>query len=96
MKKTLLLVLLVFTNIICYTQQLPINHQPVIWLNADKAGNTNNRWDDISGSQYHAYTATGQSLPNQGWFNYNKCFVFDSNSQALRINYMPGTIALYL
>jgi hypothetical protein len=91
MKRILLLIAVLTTNTFCFAQQLQINHQPIIWLSADKAGNTNNRWDDISGSQYHAYTASGQSLPNQGWFNFNKCFVFDSSTQALRINYMPGS-----
>lgn len=91
MKRNILLFVAIVTNIFCYAQQFPFNNQPLIWLSADKAGNIINRWDDISGNQYHAFSAQGQNLPNQGWFNYNKTFVFDTASQALKIYYMPGS-----
>lgn len=60
---------------------------PVIWLRADKPGQNVNQWQDVSGHGYDGVVLNNQTLPDTCLFNYNRSFLFDSSSIALKINY---------
>jgi len=69
---------------------------PKIWLRTDVPGTVNTQWADCSGHGYHATVNNNQVLPDSGLFNYNKCFVFDSSSQPLSIDYKAKPTAKLL
>ncbi len=70
-----------------YSQNNPGFRNPVVWLRADKAGINPGEWQDVSGNGYNGMVLNNQTLPDTCLFNYNRCFLFDSISSALKINY---------
>lgn len=87
MKKLILFAILSFFLLNAFPQSNTCFPNPEIWLRADQQGNMAGQWFDASGHGYHATVVNNQVLPDSGLFNYNKCFVFDSSSQPLTINY---------
>ncbi len=87
MKKTFILLACLAINIIVFAQHLELKTQPQIWLRADKAGNSNNTWKDISGNNLHAFTTANQLLPDTTLFNFNRAFQMDSLSKPFNISY---------
>jgi hypothetical protein len=84
--------LTLFVSAFMLTMNIQAQHHsfvtPRIWLAADSVGN-NNYWQDISGNGYHAYSPGGAFVADSGLFNYQPCLMFDSLTEALRINYIP-------
>ena len=87
MKKAILLLVCMTINIIVFAQHLQLKTQPQIWLRSDSAGNSNNKWIDLSGNNLHAFTTEGQSLPDTELFNFNRAYLMDSLAKPLKINY---------
>lgn len=96
MKKLILFAILSCCALIVFSQNNTCFRKPEIWLRADKQGNIPGQWLDASGHGYNAIVNNNQVMPDSGLFNYNKCFVFDSSSQPLTINYKAKPTARML
>lgn len=96
MKKLILFAIISCCALSIFPQSNACFPNPGIWLRADKQGEATGQWADVSGHGYHATVNNNQVLPDSGLFNYNKCFVFDSSSQPLSIEYKAKSTAKLL
>jgi hypothetical protein len=87
MKKIIILFVIGVFYLNTYSQNSNRFHNPLVWLRADNPGSQNGQWMDVSGNGYNAVTQNNQSLPDTGMFNYHPCFMFDSLSNPLNVNY---------
>lgn len=62
--------------------------RPRIWLRADQPGTSASTWGDYSGHGYDAQSINGSVLPDTALFNYNRCYLFDTSSSKLQVNYI--------
>jgi hypothetical protein len=83
--------------LICFSlpaQQPGAFPNPLIWLSADRCGQTAGVWQDLSGNGYHANFLNAQ-LPDTVLFNFNRAFDLDISSPGFMIDYRPeGTATI--
>jgi hypothetical protein len=87
MKKHFLVFLMNLLVLTCIGQTLQFPTKPTIWLRTDQPGNTPGVWADVSGHGLHAVMLGQGVLPDTCLFNYQMSYMFDSNSQPLRVPY---------
>lgn len=94
MKTFPLSLLLLLVSVSVWGQQVAHPLQPVIWLRADRCGDSAGVWKDISGNGYDAVFQNSQ-LPDTVLFNFNRAFDLDISSPGFRIDYQPeGTATI--
>jgi hypothetical protein len=87
MKKILTLIALCLFFLNANSQNNKGFKNPLIWLRADSMGEMAGQWKDVSGNHYSAFVQNNQALPDSGLFNFHRCFVFDTLSNPLTVNY---------
>ena len=92
MKAHLLLFLVSILGLNIFAQQQPMVIKPTIWLKADFNGDSLNRWDDISGNGFHAFTQNGVIKPDTVLFNYNNAFYLSNQDNPFYIYYISSHI----
>lgn len=92
MKTFPLSLLFLLISVSLWGQQALLPLQPVIWLSADRCGQSAGIWQDLSGNGYHAAFQNSQ-MPDTVLFNFNRAFDLDISSPGFRIDYRPGGTA---
>ena len=93
MKPFTLIVLMCWLWPVVINAQVPLPERaPVIWLSADRCGDTAGIWHDLSGNCYHA-VFQNQQYPDTVLFNFNRAFELDISSPGFSIGYQPDNPA---
>lgn len=78
--------------VVLFAQVPVLEKEPVIWLSADRCGDSAGVWLDLSGNGYHGVFQS-QKLPDTVLFNYNRAFLLDISEPGFTIGYNPGSKA---
>lgn len=89
MKKLIIQIVCTIISFQVFAQQNTTPFQPLIWLRADIPGDSAGMWTDYSGNKHHAYNQSFAGFTETALFNFNRSFVFKSNSSALWVDYLP-------
>jgi hypothetical protein len=99
MKPFLFFVLLILLWPVVAMAQVPlVEREPVVWLSADRCGDTAGVWQDLTGNGYHA-VFQGQQVPDTALFNFNRAFLLDISAPGFSIGYRPdnpGTVTVFV
>ena len=93
MKPFVVFILMILLWPVLAVAQTPVmEREPVIWLSADRCGDSAGVWLDLSGNGYHGVFQS-QKLPDTVLFNYNRAFLLDISEPGFTIGYNPGSKA---
>ncbi len=99
MKPLLIFVLMCWLWPVVVQAQAPVlERAPLIWLSADRCGDTTGVWQDLTGNGYHA-VFLNQQHPDTVLFNFNRAFELDISSPGFSIGYQPdnpGTVTVFV
>lgn len=94
MKRTLFLLLGVFSSAYLSAQKIDSVSSPSVWLRGDLDQSTSNQWKDISFHHRHAQAVSSDQMPaDTALLNFNKAFAFDGVNDYLKIPYSLDNLA---